>query len=37
MRSRGRCEDCGKGAACRDCQGWRELLNVPVHEIPEEA
>lgn len=37
MRSRGRCEDCGNGAACRDCQGWRDLPpTAPVHKIEEE-
>lgn len=25
MRSGGRCEGCYKGAACRDCHGYRNL------------
>jgi hypothetical protein len=25
MRSRGRCEGCGKHAACADCQGYKHL------------
>lgn len=37
MRSRGRCEDCGKSAACLDCQGYKHLPpKPPVHKIEEE-
>lgn len=30
FRSRGRCEDCGKGAACYDCQGYKTRPSGPV-------
>lgn len=34
MRSHGRCEGCGKTAACLDCQGYKRL--PPRTEIQEE-
>lgn len=36
MRSYGRCEGCGKAAACMDCQGYKHLPPRPPQKVIQE-